>query len=226
MAVPKGLDYEMWLGPTPWASYTEKRVHPQNGYGRPGWLCISDYSLGTITAWGSHHLDIAQWGMGTDNTGPVEIEAQAEFPKDGLWNVHGDFYAQYTYANGVKLICTENRRNKQGVLFEGTEGWVYVKRGHIDANPRSLLKSKIKPDEIQLNRSRNHKANFLECIRSRAKTIAPAEVGHRSCTACVLGAITMQLGRKLRWDPEKERFTNDEEANRMLSRPMRSPWHM
>jgi len=226
MPVPQWLDYNMWLGPAPWAAYTEKRVHPQNGYGRPGWLRISDYGAGMITGWGSHHNDIAQWGMGTEYTGPVEIEAQAEFPRDGLWDVHGRFRIEYTYAHGVKLICADNKKNKQGVFFEGTEGWVYVRRGFIDANPKSVLSSTIGPGEIHLYQSNNHKANFLECIKSRQETVAPVEIGHRSCTVCLLGDIAMRLGRKLKWDPKLERFVNDEEANRMLSRPMRSPWRL
>jgi hypothetical protein len=177
-----------------------------------------------ITGWGAHHNDIAQWGMGTEYTGPVEIEGRAEYPKDGLWNVHGDFYIEYTYANGVKVICADNKKNKQGILFEGTEGWVYMMRGQIDAEPKSLLTSTIGPDEIHLYKSNNHKANLLECIKSRKETVAPVEVGHRSCSVCLLGDIAMRLGRKLKWDPEKERFLNDEIANRMLSKPMRSPW--
>jgi predicted dehydrogenase len=226
MPVPETLDYDMWLGPAPWAPYTEKRVHPQTGYGRPGWLRIQDYSAGMITGWGSHHNDIAQWGMGTEYTGPVEIQGQAQYPKDGLWDVHGEFSIEYTYANGVKVICADNVKNKQGVLFEGTEGWVYVKRGQIDAEPKSLLTSTIKPDEIHLYQSNNHKENFLECIKSRAETIAPVEVAHRSCSVCLLGDIAMRLGRKLKWDPDKEKFTNDEQANRLLSKPMRSPWQL
>ena len=226
MPVPDWLDYEMWLGPAPWAAYTEKRVHPQNGYGRPGWLRIADYGAGMITGWGSHHNDIAQWGMGTEYTGPLEIQGQAEYPKDGLWDVHGAFSIEYTYAGGVKVICTDTRKNKQGILFEGTEGWVYVKRGHLDANPKSLLTSAIGPDELHLYKSNNHKANFFECIKSRAETIAPVEVAHRSCSVCLLGEIAMRLGRKLKWDHEQERFTNDDEANKMLSKPMSSPWHL
>ncbi|MBW8040224.1 MAG: Gfo/Idh/MocA family oxidoreductase [Planctomycetes bacterium] len=226
MPVPDWLDYEMWLGPAPWADYTEKRVHPKSGYGRPGWLRIADYGAGMITGWGAHHNDIAQWGMGTEYTGPVEIKGQAEYPKDGLWDVHGTFSIEYTYASGVKVTCTDNRKNKQGVLFEGTEGWVYVRRGHLDANPKSLLTSAIGPDELNLYKSNNHKGNFLECIKSRAETIAPVEVAHRSCSLCLLGEIAMRLGRKLKWDPEQERFTNDREANQMLSRPMRSPWRV
>ena len=226
MPVPENLDYDFWLGPTPLAPYTEKRVHPQNDYGRPGWLRIRDYCCGMITAWGVHHNDIAQWGMGTEYTGPVEIEGHAEYPKEGLWNVHLNFHVEYTYANGVKLICAGNTENKQGILFEGTDGWVYVKRGEIDANPKSLLTSVIGPNEIHLYKSNNHKGNFFDCVKSRAETIAPVEVGHRSTTVCILGYIAMLLDRKLKWDPDKERFVNDSEADNMLSRPMRSPWHL
>lgn len=226
MPVPEELHYDFWLGPAPWAPYTEKRVHPQKGYGRPGWLRIADYGAGMITGWGSHHNDIAQWGMATEYTGPVEIEGTAEFPRDGLWNVHGKFSITYKYANGVTVICADNGKNKQGVLFEGTEGWVYVKRGHIDANPKSLLTSTIKPNEIHLYKSNSHKGNFFECIRSRKQTVAPVEIAHRSCSVCLLGNIAMRLGRKLKWDPDREHFINDPEANKLLSKPMRSPWHL
>ena len=226
MPIPASLDYEMWLGPAPWAEYTEKRVHPQSEYGRPGWLRISDYCCGMITGWGAHHNDIVQWGLGTEYTGPVEVEGWAEYPRDGLWDVHGRFRIEYTYANGVKLICADNKRNKQGVVFEGTEGWVYVKRRLIETHPKSLLNSVIGPSETHLYRSNNHKQNFLDCIRSRAETVAPVEVGHRSNTVCVLGYIAMLLGRKLRWDPKNEQFLNDAGANRLLSRPTRSPWRL
>ncbi|MHC4572368.1 MAG: Gfo/Idh/MocA family oxidoreductase [Planctomycetota bacterium] len=226
MPIPESLDYSMWLGPAPWAEYTEKRVHPQDGYGRPGWLRISDYCCGMITGWGSHHIDIAQWAMGTEYTGPIEIQGWTKYPKDGLWDVHGKFRIEYTYANGVKLICADNTKNKQGILFEGTQGWVYVRRRVIDAYPKSLLTSAIGPTEIRLYKSNNHKQNFLDCIKSRSETVAPVEIGHRSNTVCVLGYIAMLLGRKLKWNPGKERFINDTEANRLLSRPMRSPWNL
>ena len=226
MTVPANLDYDLWLGPTPKVPYTEKRVHPPKGYGRPGWLRIMAYGHGMITGWGSHHLDIAQWGMGTSDTGPVEIIAKAEYPKSGLWDVHGNFHIEYTYANGVKVICADTKENKQGVVFEGSEGWVYVRRGHIDANPKSLLAEKIGPNEIQLYKSNNHKRNWLDCIKSRAETVAPVENGHRSCSVCLLGSIAMQLGRKLKWDPAKEKFIDDSEADRKLSRPMRNPWRL
>jgi predicted dehydrogenase len=227
MPVPENLDYDMWLGPTPWAPYTEERVHPQNSItARPGWLRISDYGAGMITGWGSHHLDIAHWGMGTEYTGPIEIVGEADFPKDGLWDVHGDFRIEYTYANGVKMIVADEKKVKGGVRFEGDKGWVWVTRGRIDAEPKSLLQETIGANEIKLYVSNNHKGNFYECVKSRAPTIAPVEVGHRSCSACLLGDIAMRTGRKLHWDPDKEQFSNDETTNRMLSRPMRAPWRL
>jgi predicted dehydrogenase len=225
MPVPENLNYDMWLGPAQWAPYTETRVHPQNSItDRPGWLRISDYSAGMMTGWGSHHLDIAQWGMGTEYTGPVEIVGQAEFPRDGLWDVHGTFNIEYTYANGVKVIAQDEQKFKNGVLFQGDKGWVFVNRESIDAEPKSLLEETIGPGETRLRASNNHKANFYECVKSRAETVAPVEVAHRSCTVCLLGDIATHLGRKLRWDPTTETFTGDTEANRLLSRPMRSPW--
>jgi predicted dehydrogenase len=227
MPVPENLNYDMWLGPAPWAPYTEERVHPQSSItDRPGWLRISDYGAGMITGWGSHHLDIVQWGMGTEYTGPVEIVGEAEFPRDGLWNVHGDFRIEYTYANGVRMIVADEKVHKNGIRFEGDKGWVFVTRGAIDAEPKSLLQETIGPGETKLYVSNNHKANFYECVKSRAETIAPVEVAHRSCTVCLLGDVAMRLGRTLKWDPETETFPGDVEANRMISRPMRSPWRL
>jgi predicted dehydrogenase len=226
MPVPEHLDYDFWLGPAPWAPYTEKRVHPRTGYGRPGFLRVSDYCLGMVTGWGAHHMDIAHWGLGMEHSGPVAIEAEATFPEDGLWDVHNEYRIDYTYANGVHVIFSDNKRNKQGVLFEGSEGWVYVRRGAIDAHPKSLLSSVIGPDEIHLYKSNNHKGNWLECIRNRSKTVAPVEIGHRSCSVCILGYIAMKLGRRLTWNPEREGFEGDDEANRLLARPMRAPWRL
>jgi len=226
MEVPKNLNYNMWLGQAPLKPYTEKRVHPQNDYSRPGWLRIMDYGHGMITGWGAHHLDIAQWGMGTELTGPVEIEGEGIYPTEGLWDVHGPFSIKYKYANGVNVLCGDNAKFTQGVRFEGSKGWVFVARGKIDAEPKSLLTSTIGPNEIHLYKSNNHKGNFLDCIKSRGKTVAPVEVGHRSCSVCLLGSIAMQLKRKLQWNPDKEEFIGDAEANRMRSRPMRPPWKL
>jgi len=224
MPVPENLNYEMWLGPAPMAPYTQARVHPQKGYGRPGWLRIRDYGAGMITGWGAHHMDIAHWGMGAERCGPLAVEGRAQFPADGLWDVHGAFGIDYLYAGGVRLNCSN--RHPNGVRFEGADGWVFVSRGRIDAGPKSLLKSVIGPSEVHLYKSPNHKANFLDCIRSRRRTVAPVEIGHRSCTACLLGDMAMRTGRKLKWDPKTERFSDDDQANGMLDRAMRAPWRL
>jgi len=230
MPVPKNLNYDLWLGPAPWAPYTEKRVHPQVGYDRPGWLRIADYGAGMLTGWGSHHMDIAHWGLGMENSGPLSIQGTAEFPPDGLWNVHGRFHVEYQYPNDVTVIFADEGTGpgqvKSGVEFIGSEGSVWVTRGAMDTNPKSLMRSVIGPDELHLYKSLDHKRNFVECMRSRAETIAPVENGHRSCTACLLADIAIRTGRKLRWDARQERFINDEEANRWLTRSMRAPWTM
>lgn len=239
MPVPENLDYEMWLGPTPYVYYTEKRVHPQDGYSRPGWLRCEQFGAGMITGWGAHHLDAAHWGMGTEYTGPVEIEATAEFPTSGLWDVHGPFKVEAKYANGVTMHVSGEYPN--GVRFEGDEGWIFVTRGNytatasdpiaedknrkaLDASDPKILQSKIKDDEIHLMVSEEQHRNWLDSIKSRKPPIAPAEVGHRSCSACLLSHIAMKLPRRLHWDPQQERFIDDDEANSMLARPQRWPY--
>src|SRR3989454_4556210 len=141
MPVPKNLDYETWLGSTPVVYYTEKRVHPQVGYDRPGWLRCEQFGAGMITGWGAHHIDSAHWGMDTEYTGPVEIWGTAEFPKKGLWDVHGPFKTEALYGDGVKMIISGDFPN--GIRFEGTEGWVFVSRGNetvTDSDPVAKLK--------------------------------------------------------------------------------------
>ncbi len=225
-SVPNELNYDMWLGPAPYVPYVEARVHPQKSYDRPGWLRVSEYCCGMITGWGSHHLDIAHWGMGKERSGPIEIKGKAEYSPNGSWDVHGAFEIEYWYDNGVKMICTENERNKEGIVFEGTEGWVHVRRWTVDASPASLLNSKIEPNEIHVYKSDNHKKNFIDCIRSRRETVAPVEIGHRSASVCILGYLAMLTERRLKWDPICEQFIRDEAANQMLSRSYRSPWHL
>jgi len=216
--VPDGFNYDMWLGSAPYAPYCPARCHVNFRW-------ILDYSGGQVTDWGGHHPDIAQWGMGTENTGPVEIKnAKGEFARDGLYNTAKSFYFECVYKNGVKLIISNKERG--GVTFEGTEGWVWADRGRHDANPKSLLESVIKPDEIHLYRSDNHAGNFIDCVISRDEPVAPIETAHRSITIGHLGNIAMRLGRDLKWDPDAERFVNDDGADRMLSRTMRSPWHV
>ncbi len=224
MPVPKNLDYNLWLGPRPEAPFTEDRVHPQADYSRPGWLQIEDYSPGMITGWGSHMIDIAQWGNGTGDTGPVGIEARGQFPDRGLFDVHTTFYAEAKYANGVRLIMETG--SPAGVRFEGDMSWIFVKRGEIQAFDRAILKPENRTDEIKLYNSSNHMKNFLECMRSRKEPVAPVEAGHRSNSICLMTHIAMKLGRKLKWDPEFERFIGDDEANCLLDYTHRDPWKL
>ncbi len=216
---PKGFNYDMWLGQAPEAPYTPSRCHWNFRW-------VLDYSGGMLTDWGAHLIDLAQWGNDTEHTGPVEVEAHGEFPQDGIYNTATQFRCVYKYANGVTLIVSSS---SPGIRFEGTEGAVAVNRwaGTLEAEPQSLLSSKIGPDEVHLYTcSGGEHRNFLDCVKSRRPCYAPAEVGHRTITIAHIGNIAMMLGRKLRWDPQTERFPDDAEANRMLSRPMREPWNL
>ncbi len=226
--VPDWLDYDLWLGPAPWAPYSFHRCRPwSREHSYSIWYHISDYCLGGIGGyWGIHHLDIAQWGHGTDHTGPVEVEGTAVFPKDGLADCCTRWKVQHTYADGVKMIYTDNGQNKQGVVFHGTEGWVYVHRGHIDAEPKSLLTSQIGPDEIHLTKTPGHQREFLDSIKSRQPTVSNIDVAVRSDTLAHLTNICTRLGRKVRWDPEAEDILDDPQARRMLNRAMRDPWRL
>jgi predicted dehydrogenase len=217
--VPEGFDYEMWLGPAPWSPYCPSRCHWNFRW-------ISDYSSGQITDWAGHHCDIAQWGMNTEHTSPIEIQGHGVFSqgKDGLFNTVEEYEFECKYAEGFTMMVSGQYPN--GVRFEGTDGWVFVTRGRIEAYPTSLLDAVIRPGEIHLYKSDDHKQNFLNCVKTRGKTVAPVDVAHRSIMVGHLGVIAITLGRKVSWDPERERFINDDEANRMLSRPMRGTWHL
>lgn len=237
--IPKNLNYDMWLGSTPEVYYTEIRVHPQNDFGRPGWLRCEQFGAGMITGWGQHHYDSAAWGMDTELTGPVSVEAVAEFPKSGLHDVHGDFMAKAEYANGITMFTSGTYPN--GIRYEGSEGWIFVTRGNyratdsdpipagpgqkpLEASNPKILTSLIGPDELHLYVSQNQQGNWLECIKSRKEPVSPVEIGHRACTVCLVTHIAMKLERKVIWDPQKERFINDDEANKMLTRPQRAPY--
>ena len=240
MEVPKTLDYDMWLGSTPEVYYTEMRVHPQNSLtDRPGWLRCEQFGAGMITGWGQHHFDSAAWGMDTEYTGPVSINAMAQFPKSGLWNVHGDFIAVAEYLNGVTMITSGGFPN--GIRYEGSEGWIFVSRGEysatasdpvsknksskaLDASDPKILNSIIKESEIHLYQIDNQHGNWLDCIKTRKTPVSPVEIGHRACSVCLITHISMKLGRKLQWNPETELFVNDDKANKMLSRPQRYPY--
>jgi predicted dehydrogenase len=238
MPVPANLNYDEWLGSTPWVYYTEKRVHPQADYGRPGWLRCEQFGAGMITGWGSHHIDSAHCGMGMERSGPVEVWGHADFPKTGLWDVHGIFKTEALYANGVHMVVSNELPN--GIRFEGSEGWIFVTRGNyqatasdpvnpdgskpLDASDPKILTSVISHNEFHLPISTDHHLNWLESIRDNKQPVAPVEEAHRSCSTCLVHHIAMKLDRKVFWDPAKEKFKNDEEANAMLSRPQRKPY--
>jgi len=219
MPVPKGFDYDMWLGPAPWAPYTKDRIHWNFRW-------IHDYSGGMLTDWGAHLLDGAQWGNDTEHTGPVEVEGKGDFWNEGLYNTAKEFKIEYKYANGVRLIVTSGTPS---LRFEGSDGWIGNRgwRAPLQAEPKSILDSVIGPNEIHLYTCKaGEQRNFLDCVKSRKDCYFPPEIGQRCFTIAHIGNISMLLGRKLRWNPENERFVNDEQANRMLSRAMRSPWRI
>lgn len=219
--VPEWLGWETWVGPARWMPYRHGIT------GNCGeWGHISNFSLGWITTWGIHHIDIAQWGNGADGTGPVEAEGRGVFPESGLYNCATAWDMTLTYANGVVLRFVDNKKQPQGVRFEGTEGWVFVKRGAIDAEPRSLLREQIEPGRRHLTVSDDHWGSFLECVKTRQTPVSSIDAAVRTDTVCHICDVAMRLGRKLRWDPPAEEFVNDTEANRLLSRAWRSPWRL
>jgi len=219
MPVPPELDYDMWLGPVPWEPYTKYRVHRTFRY-------ILDTSGGEVTDRGAHIIDLAQWGNGTDRTGPVSAKGWGKFPEDGLFNTAREYRFEFAYADGVRLICES--KAPRGVKFIGDDGWVFltVHENALTAEPASLLRETFGPDEVHLYRSDEHRRNFIDCVRARSEPVAPVEVGHRTATMCHLANIAMLTGRPLRWDPDREEFIDDVDANRMLSRPQREPWRL
>lgn len=223
-AVPDWLDYGLWLGPAPWAPYNSVRIGGVPGVGLRSWYFISDYSkAGWISGFGVHDMDIAHWALDLEHTGPVEVEGTATFPQDGMFDTALTYHIEFKYANGMTITLTDTGENRHGVLFEGTKGKVHT-RGGIETDPPSLAQVKLRPKEVHLCESSFHEANFIDCVRRRSQTIAPVEVAHRSTSVCLLGGIAVKLGRRLRWDPGRETFVNDEEANRLLACAMRDPW--
>jgi len=218
--VPEGVDWDFWLGPAPWVPY--------RGVMHWNWRWIMDYSGGQLTDWAGHHIDIAHWGLGLDRTGPVEIEGKGVYPKDGMYDAPTQYKFTCKYADGLTMIVANDRQLPKGMgaMWYGEKGWIHVNRGGLKAEPKSILDEVIGPDEIKLYESRDHTQNFLDCVKSRKETITPVEIAHRSISVGLLGEIAMLTEEKLKWDPEKEIFLNSDKANRLLSRPMRAPWHM
>jgi len=209
--VPEGLDWDMWLGQTPKVEYVPERCH----YEFRWWY---EYSGGKMTDWGAHHNDIAQWALGMDESGPVAVQAEGEKPSDlpNSYNTHPRFKVTYTYPTGTILECMSDGEN--GVHFTGEDGqWIFVSRGKISASDDKLIKEPLPADAVRLYKSDNHMGNFLECCKTRKPTICTADIGHRSVTVCHIGAICLDLGRPLEWNPVAEKFVNDDEANKRLA---------
>jgi len=217
MPIPKELDYERWQGPAPRAPYTEKRVHAPKSYARPGWMRHLYYCDGMITNWGTHLNNGAMWATDTERTGPVEIEGTGTYPEpESFWNVLLKFDIKYTFANGLEWTY---RTEKPYLVIEGDEGWVRAGFRELDAEPKSLLTLELKPDDRNF-RFKSEKQDFIDCVRSRAETLEPAEVGHRVTSLGHLGHIAIQLGQELRFDPVKEVFKNNDAANAMIDKPI------
>jgi predicted dehydrogenase len=225
--VPQGLNWDFWLGQTPKVEYVKERCHATFRY----WW---EYSGGTMTDWGAHHNDIALWGLGLDRSGPVTVEGrQIGEMIAGGYTASAEYEVNFTYENGVTQSTrstdgdtpyggkTDKNPQRNGVKFHGSDGWIWVTRGDLEASKPEILEEKLPSSAVRLYESGDHMRNFFDCIRSRKQPICDAEIGHRSVTVCHLGVIAVRLGRKLQWDPKKEKFVNDSDANNWLARPMR-----
>ena len=233
--VPPGVDWDLWLGPSPWAPYSDLRITRT-------WMSISDYGLGAIGGeYGVHDIDIGQWANNSDDTTPISVEGTGE-PYHDIRDTLTTYEIEYRYANGVRMslmdLVTARKRHFQfqfgesvrgvsvGLILLGTEGWIWVSRVGMRTHPESLMRTVLGPNDIHVYRSDDHPQNLLDSIRTGQPTVCPVEVGTHDEMICQMGDIAVRMGRKLQWDPVKEMFVNDDAANRKLSRVMRSPWRL
>jgi predicted dehydrogenase len=230
--VPKELDWDAWQGPAPEVEYVPERCHFSFRY----W---TEYSGGTLTDWGAHHNDIALWGIAPERGGPESVEGKLLLkPIAGGYTAPAAYESTFTYANSVVHRCISTTASTitggsakgkpdelpHGVKFEGTDGWLFVTRGKIEASKPEILNDKFTDKDVRLAASTDHMGNFFDAVKSRKQPICPAEVGHRSASICHLAGIAVQLGRKLKWDPVKEEFVGDKEANALVAREQRKKW--
>jgi predicted dehydrogenase len=214
---PSELNYDLWLGPAPKRPYNKNHVHYNFRF-------FWDYSGGQMTNWGAHHLDIAQWGLDMDNSGPVEIEGKAEYDKEKRFEVPVLSEVTFQYGNGVKMILEQKAGVPIGTTFIGDKGNIYVNRGKLTAEPADILQPPLAENEVHLITSKNHYDNWYEGIKTGKLPVCDVEIGHRSATVCHLGNIAMRVGRKIKWDPAKEQIVGDSEAAKLLSYSYRAPW--
>ncbi len=216
--VPEGFNYDMWLGPAPEKPFAPARVGVNFRW-------VSDYSGGQLTDWGAHHLDIAQWGLGMDSSGPVAIRSpRGRFEDHPIYDTATEFSFECDYASGTTLCCSTSER--MGVRFEGSDGWAWATRGAHEVSARGLLTDPPMRNPEELYRSANHVTNFVDCCFSGKATAAPIEAAHRSVSIAHLANIAIKIGRDLKWDPRGERCQDDDTANSMLERPYRAPWSL
>jgi predicted dehydrogenase len=231
--VPDDLDFPLWIGPAPMKPYTADRCTNFGAYH------IYDYALGFIAGWGAHPLDIAQWGLDMDQSGPVRYRGTGTIPPKGsLWDTAESWDIQCEYANGVKMHFMGSRVAKpvvkayhpawsdHGTTFFGDKGWINVNRQALYASDKALQKAAIKPEEKHLPETESQARNFVDCIKSRQPTINPLESAIRSDTISHLSDLCIRLGRPIQWDPQKEQIVNDAEASALLNRPLREPWKL
>lgn len=218
-APPPELDYELWLGPAPMRPYNKNHVHYNFRF-------FWDYSGGQMTNWGAHHLDIAQWGLDMDNSGPVEIEGRAEYDQAKRYEVPSASEIKYRYAKGVVMTLGQNMGANipTGTTFIGEKGRIYVNRGKLTSDPEDILEKPLETDDVHLTLSKNHFDNWYESIKTGKLPICDVEIGHRSATVCHLGNIALRTGRKIKWDPVQERILNNDAAARMMRYSYRAPW--
>jgi len=215
-SAPPGLDYDFWLGPAPVRPYNAHRVHYDFRF-------FWDYSGGQLTNWGAHHLDIVQWALGRDDSGPAAVEGTAAYHPRKWFEVPATFDLTYTYADGPAVSC--GQRYREGVTFRGRSGTLFVTRGQIESDPPEILRQAL-ADGAPTTAGKSHAADWIDGIKARRPTVADVAIGHRSATVCHLGNIALRLGRKVEWDPAREAIVGDAEAQAMLSRPSRSPWSL
>ena len=217
---PEGFDYDTWLGPAPKRPYNKNHVHYLFRF-------FWDYSGGQMTNFGAHHLDIAQWGLGMDESGPVEIEGSAVYNAEKHYETPETFDATYKYANGTVVHCNGGgKKYPGGTTFEGELGTIFVSRGNIESTPEDILSKPLDDKSVRLYESKEHHQNWLDCIKSRKDPICNVETGHRSATVCHLGNIAIRTGKKVTWDPVKEKIVGDSELAKWSSRPYRAPWKL
>jgi len=225
---PPELNYDLWLGPAPYRPYNVNRVHYLFRF-------FWDYSGGQMTNWGAHHLDITQWALGMDESGPVEIEGTARWNAEKLYETPQTFHITYRYANGTVVECNSGEgKYKMGCTFEGEKGTIYVNRGALTFDPESIEEDPLKENDVRLypaykdiSRSRSpHHANWLDCIKTRKPPICDVAIGHRSATVCHLGSISLRAGKKFKWDPAREEVVGDPEVAKWVSKPYRAPWKL